>query len=45
VREGHRGRLGLDSYRIGGVGVIVGKCGRYFASMPARIAVNGIPDV
>jgi len=32
-------------YLIGGVGVIEGKCGRYFASMPARIAVKGTPDV
>jgi hypothetical protein len=29
---------------MGGVGVIVGKCGRYFASIEARIAVNGAPD-
>src|SRR5262249_39515154 len=31
-------------FPMGGVGVIVWKCGRYLASMPARIAVNAAPD-
>jgi hypothetical protein len=29
---------------MGGVGVMVGKCGRYFVSTPARIADNDAPD-
>jgi len=29
---------------MGGVGVIVGKCGRYLVSIPVRMAVKDAPD-